>query len=317
MKKLLLNILVTSLTLNTVNAQLYTPGAGATDIDGNTYPTIVLGNGQEWFAENLKTTRFANGDTITQITEIIDLAVLGNQEVPVWAVYDNDLNYDQYYGKLYNWFAASDLRNACPTGWKVPSSIEWNILMFYLDPNASSNASTSAGGLMKSTEPWLWDSPNVAATNSSGFKGRPSGMVSPDQSEGFRFVSTDGIFWSSTANDVNNASAKALSVSTSNLSQWTLTKKAGVAVRCLKDPTVTSTSEWSNEAFKVYPNPSNGIYQMEGEGVISVYNSLGEIVLTEAINGKVQIDITSQPKGIYFLQFEKDNGIQTSKLVKQ
>jgi hypothetical protein len=189
--------------------------------------------------------------------------------------------------------------------------------MFYLDPNASSNASTSAGGLMKSVEPWLWDSPNVGATNSSGFKGRPSGMVSPDQSEGFRFVTTDAVFWSSTAIDILNAYAKVLSVSTSNLSQWTLTKKAGSAIRCLRDPTVTSASERSKEVFKVYPNPSKGIYQMEGEGIVSVYNSLGEIVLSEAINGKAQIDITNQPKGIYFLQFEEDNGIQTSKLVKQ
>jgi uncharacterized protein (TIGR02145 family) len=317
MKKLLLNILVTSLTLNTVNAQLYTPGAGATDIDGNTYPTIVLGNGQEWFAENLKTTRFANGDTIENVTTASNWVLAGDNQTPAWTWYDNDNNYDFYYGKLYNWFTADDTRNACPVGWKVPSNIEWNILMFYLDPNATIGGSSSAGGLMKSVEPWLWESPNNGATNESGFTARPSGFI--NQLGVFNHVTTNVYWWTSTQEPGEDLAAvyKMITNSQTILYSNNTLKTAGMSIRCLKDPTVTSTSESSNEAFKVYPNPSNGIYQLEGEGVVSVYNSLGEIVLTEAINGKAQIDIASQPKGIYFLQFEENNGIQTSKLVKQ
>ena len=39
-----------------------------TDIDGNKYATIKIGN-NIWFASNLKTTRFSNGDKIPNIKE--------------------------------------------------------------------------------------------------------------------------------------------------------------------------------------------------------------------------------------------------------
>jgi uncharacterized protein (TIGR02145 family) len=42
----------------------FSAGAGATDADGNTYSSVVLGNGQEWMTSNLKTTKYSNGDVI-------------------------------------------------------------------------------------------------------------------------------------------------------------------------------------------------------------------------------------------------------------
>ena len=41
-----------------------TAGSGVTDVDGNSYSSVVLGNGQEWMAQNLKTSKFSNGDAI-------------------------------------------------------------------------------------------------------------------------------------------------------------------------------------------------------------------------------------------------------------
>jgi hypothetical protein len=54
--------LITVISLKTLfaSAQLFTPGGGVTDIDGNAYQTIVI-NGQEWMAENLRTSKYANG----------------------------------------------------------------------------------------------------------------------------------------------------------------------------------------------------------------------------------------------------------------
>src|SRR5690606_33709906 len=43
------------------------------DIDGNEYQTIVIGN-QEWMAENLKVTRYRNGDPITSRLSDVDWA---------------------------------------------------------------------------------------------------------------------------------------------------------------------------------------------------------------------------------------------------
>ena len=74
------------------------PGAGVT-FDGYTYPSIVLGNGQEWMAENLRTTTYANGDPIPNIT---DDTQWENLTTGAWSHYNNDSQYENPYGKLYN-----------------------------------------------------------------------------------------------------------------------------------------------------------------------------------------------------------------------
>jgi hypothetical protein len=96
------------------------PGAGVT-FNGYTYSSIVLGNGQEWMAENLRTTTYANGDPIPNVT---DNTQWQNLTTGAWAHYNNDSQYENPYGKLYNWYAVDDSRNVCPTGWHVPSDAE-------------------------------------------------------------------------------------------------------------------------------------------------------------------------------------------------
>ena len=111
-----------------------------TDIDGNVYRTIVIGQ-QEWMAENLKTTQFRNG---TPILNILDMkAWEKNVSTAGWAYYDNDETNDAVYGKLYNWFAVSDSQGLCPEGWHIPSDNEWNMLIDYL------GGAESAGCKMK------------------------------------------------------------------------------------------------------------------------------------------------------------------------
>ena len=52
-----------------VNIISSTSGGGVVDIDGNSYSSIELGNGQEWMAENLRTSRYANGDFIPNLID--------------------------------------------------------------------------------------------------------------------------------------------------------------------------------------------------------------------------------------------------------
>lgn len=102
-----------------------------TDVDGNVYNTVQIGE-QCWMNENLKTTHYANGDTI----------LLGNSRTYP----NNDPTNVAEYGYLYNWYATMHLDNSyqgsildiqgiCPTGWHVPSYDEWGMLSNYAGQN--------------------------------------------------------------------------------------------------------------------------------------------------------------------------------------
>lgn len=192
-----------------------------TDIDGNEYATIVIGN-QEWMAENLRTTKYCNGDSISNVENANDWV---NLNTGAWAHYDNDSQFEELYGKLYNWYAADDARNICPCGWHVPTHNEWTVLTDGL------GEAGAVGTKMKSTIGW---NENGNGTNESGFSGLPGG---------FRF-SIEGPFygkeentswWSSTETGNYNARARALSYNTTTLYNYGDNKVHGFSVRCLRD----------------------------------------------------------------------------------
>jgi len=85
------------------------------DIDGNQYPIFQIGT-KIWMANNLKVTRFNNGDLIT---EIISDNKWSNTRKSAWSMYDNSLKYGKPLGYLYNGNAVVDERNMCPSGWHV------------------------------------------------------------------------------------------------------------------------------------------------------------------------------------------------------
>jgi uncharacterized protein (TIGR02145 family) len=204
------------------------PGAGVT-FDGYTYASIVLGNGQEWMAENLRTTSYANGDPIQNVT---DQTQWLNLTTGAWAHYNNDSQYENPYGKLYNWYTVADPRNVCPTGWHMPSDAEWSTFINYLDPNAVGGFSNSAGGKMKSTGTQYWQSPNTGATNESGFSGFPGGASSTSQQ--FSDIGFAVLWWSST--DYNNMPwVRSLSYGNGSVSRQNYFKEQGFSVRCLRD----------------------------------------------------------------------------------
>ena len=99
-----------------------------TDIDGNEYKTVKIGN-QIWMAENLKVTRYQNGDDIFNGFSISDWDEL---TVGAYAEYNGDEKHVNTYGRLYNWNAVADLRNVAPKGWHVPNDEEWKELEMFL-----------------------------------------------------------------------------------------------------------------------------------------------------------------------------------------
>lgn len=180
-----------------------------TDVENNTYEHVKIGE-QLWMAENLKTTKYQNGDNIsTTLPAMLDIS---NETSPQyqWA-YNGDENNVAVYGRLYTQYVASDDRNVCPEGWHIPDEAEFQELVSYLINNGFNyDGSTSGNKLGKSiastlnwnSYPYVEDVPgnNPGANNSSGFNGVGSGTrVNFDT-----FFTGKGVYtywWSSDSNN--------------------------------------------------------------------------------------------------------------------
>lgn len=210
------------------------------DIDANSYKTIQIGN-QTWMAENLKTSRYRNGVSIPNIT---DNAEWANTTNGASCSYDNNVANDCPYGKLYNWYATTNTNGLCPTGWHVPSDGDWNILVGTLDlsfnPTGINSQSQIAGSKMKSAGNKYWSSPNIDATNSSGFSGLPGGRRHPNPGNVnapiFEDIGTESCWWSTTNDQTGYyAWCRFLNQYTGDVNRFNYIPTYGFSVRCVKD----------------------------------------------------------------------------------
>ena len=208
-------------------------GGGVTDIDGNSYGSVLIGT-QEWMQQNLKVSKYRNGDNIPFVNQL-NIEEWVNTTNGAYGIYNDDAVNDSIFGKLYNWYAVADPRGLCPAGWHIPSDEEWTFLENYL------GGSSVAGGKMKSvetfspdTDSWgtgLWVSPNTGATNSSGFTALPASLY------GGCAICPNGttLWWSSTEKSTTDAWFRNLNFYVADSYRDSGGKNAGFSVRCLKD----------------------------------------------------------------------------------
>jgi uncharacterized protein (TIGR02145 family) len=193
------------------------------DTIGNQYTTITI-NGKEWFKENLKTTKYATGTDILNVTENASWFNLVSGQ-GAWANYANDGSNDAIYGKLYNWYAVADVKGLCPTGWHVATDSDWTSL------TANYGLDAAAGNELKSTT--LWTIAN-ANTNISGFGAIPGGGRSPG---GFGDINNKGFWWTSTPDpsDTDKAYVRSMQYNFDTVLRNTESNKYGFSVRCVKN----------------------------------------------------------------------------------
>jgi uncharacterized protein (TIGR02145 family) len=195
-----------------------------TDIDGNVYHTVTIGT-QVWMVENLKTTKYRDGTSIPNVTNDDDWAIL---TTGAYCDYDNTPTNSTTYGKLYNWYAATNAHNIAPTGWHVPTDEEWNTLTTYL------GGESVAGGMLKEIGTTHWASPNTGATNETGFTALPGG--SRYGSGGFYDIGNDGSWWSTTDHDGTLAWYRYIIYNEKYVISYNFRSKVmGFSVRCVKD----------------------------------------------------------------------------------
>jgi uncharacterized protein (TIGR02145 family) len=220
-----------------VKLETNNPTGTVTDIDGNIYKTVKIGD-QWWMAENLKTTRYRNGDSIRTNLSYIEWYV----DSGAYTIYKNDDINNIIYGKLYNWFAVTDVRNVCPTGWHVPSGTEWIALTTFLTNNGYGyeGSGDDIGKSMAATSGWVNDPTpgnignDQASNNSSGFTALPGGNREAGGS--FYDIGYAGWWWSTSLFiRYDNAGMMYLSSSGGKAEISGAHWVQGLSVRCLKD----------------------------------------------------------------------------------
>ena len=212
-----------------------------TDIDGNIYNTVQIGN-QCWMKENLKTTTYQNG---TQIPNITDNGDWENLTSGAYVWYDNDISWKNLYGGLYNWYVTVDANDLCPTGWHVPTHDEWTVLTDFIggagEPHGNELKSCRqlnsplGGGCNTSKHPrWEEDTFNGNyGTDDYGFSGLPGGIRIPNGV--FGNVGYYDTWWSSTEGSSVYAFFLLLSYNQGDVFDDGNNKRNGFSVRCLKD----------------------------------------------------------------------------------
>jgi uncharacterized protein (TIGR02145 family) len=192
------------------------------DFDGNKYYAVTIGT-ETWLTSNLKITHFNTGDPVPLVTSNLGWSALTKA---AYCNYSNNAALANSYGNLYNYYAVTDNRMLCPSGWHVPTKEEWTSLLDSL------GGVLKANGKMREPGTVHWFSPNAGANNESGLSILPAG---------FR-LSSDGFFnglgliselWSSTTFDSGLAYLFYLSQDVAGVFQYE--KKFGVSVRCKKD----------------------------------------------------------------------------------
>ncbi|GBE28012.1 fibrobacter succinogenes major domain (Fib_succ_major) [bacterium BMS3Bbin03] len=206
-----------------------------TDIDGNVYQTVKIGN-QWWMAENLKVTHYRNGVPIPNVSEKSEWA---NLSTGAYCNYDNNEDHIAAYGRLYNWYAVNNTGNLAPAGWHLPTDEEWKELEMYLGMSRSEAdgegwRGTDEGGKLKETDTSYWIAPNTGATNESGFSALPGGYR--DSGGYYSNISRYAYFWSSTELGSDKAWGRTLSYENRHILRYYRTfKRNGASVRCVRD----------------------------------------------------------------------------------
>ena len=209
---------------------------------GYDYSTVQIGE-QCWFAENLQTEFYQNGDSIpgnlddnawsatTEGAQAVfgegnsECIVGGGYSAPnqyLFDVCDETMSLDEF-GRLYNSHAIMDVRGVCPSGWQVAANEEWNLLESHLYSEGFDGMESE---VLKSVTGW---NEGVSGTDVYGFRALPGGQRT---AEGFLYAGGFGRIFSSTSSypssyrDIWENGSMPTYVASSN---------DGLSVRCLKD----------------------------------------------------------------------------------
>ena len=216
------------------------PANSVTDADGTVYPTVTI-NGRRWMAENLRVSRYRNGDPIPTGLNNSEWSLTYQNSTGAYALFNDADSNDALLGKLYNGFAVLDARGLCPSGWHIPTDAEWSDLELHLGMPVTELDSTgtfrgvdanTSGQLRDTTR---WSGMDTAATNSTGFTAIPAGYRF---NSGPYMTGQSAIFWTSTVvpGGVFINYHRSMSEGSNGIWRAGITRMSGLSCRCIEDP---------------------------------------------------------------------------------
>jgi uncharacterized protein (TIGR02145 family) len=217
--------------LTTLDAQVL-PNGIVSDFEGNIYKTVTIG-GQEWMAENLRTTCYNNGRSITLVS---DSSIWPRLLNGAYCWYNNDNRFSRTYGAMYNWYTV-ETGKICPVGWSVPTDEEWNTLRKFIDSqNIIVDKSSDpyerggkSGRHLKNSSGWR---SGGKGENLYGFSALPGGERCREGR--FSLAGSSGFWWSSTEYGASGAWFRSVVYSLDDLYRDVHPKWIGFSVRCIR-----------------------------------------------------------------------------------
>jgi uncharacterized protein (TIGR02145 family) len=305
------------------------------DIDGNVYNTVTIGS-QEWMVENLKVTKYRNGDLIST-TNPDTLNISGESNPKYQWIYKSDSSNLSTFGRLYTGYVVSDSRGLCPTGWHVPWDVDWTTLENFLQANeynydgsidndGDRSTNNKIAKSLASTTNWA-SSNNIGAIgnndypnyrNKSGFSALPGGIRRYDIN--FYYIETDGAWWSASESGNGSLWSRELSHYIDNVIRSEGDMKLGMSVRCVNDNTVTIDNSVVTDKVAIYPNPASEMIYIhniiDSKTSIKIFDIQGNLVISRD-NASEAVDISSLSNGIYIVVLICESDILNSKLIKK
>lgn len=292
-----------------------TAGGGVTDIDGNFYPSVIIGS-QEWTTANLRVTHYQNGDSIPYQSPLYSTPTQGR-----YFNYDhNSLNVPNL-GRLYSWYAVNDTRNLAPAGWHIPTIDEWNTLR-------TATGSNSNPTLVKTNASTSWNCTINFANNLYNFNVIPSGRAIHNNANGgyatYSDINQGAYFWTASTYTgggwQNSSYSVTFSCSTQGKSSSLIPnyRYDGLAIRLVKNAPL-SIGEWKKSKVSIYPNPTNGLFNVKSENEItelSIIDITGKTVFIQK-KTSTTINIEHLDSGLYIIKVSTSEGVYSQKLIKE
>ncbi|TLX72396.1 hypothetical protein E9993_17830 [Labilibacter sediminis] len=214
------------------------------------YKTITIGS-QTWMAENLKGTKYSNGDVIGTTNKDADISSENNPKYE-WSSSRNEGRiWGELMGHYYTWYVAVDSRNVCPDGWHVSTREDWLKLEDHI---VKEGHSIEIGSALKGTQSWFcetcfsdWEHYGTGSINPYekrndsddsgiyGFGALPAGAIGYTQYdwEYYYYVYLSGFWWSISKD--GNIHSKKLIYGDNRLFNGDVVPYRGYSIRCVKD----------------------------------------------------------------------------------